>query len=281
MSRSRRIRAWMTGVMALLLVVAVSGCAAPAGTARSGTGSARTVSASRATVRVAAAADLKFAMEEVKAALARSRPDLEVAVTYGSSGTFFQQLSNGAPFDLFLSADLSYPRKLAEAGLARSDDLFSYAVGRLVVWAAKESPVDPTRGMAAVADPQSRKVAIANPEHAPYGVAAVAAMKTAGVYEAAKGRLVLGENVAQAAEFALSGNAQVGVLALSLAMSPQFKDMGSYVEVPLESYPRIDQGGVVLASAGDPAAARAVKDFLLSDAGLAILKSYGFFLPGA
>ena len=123
--------------------------------------------------------------------------------------------------------------------------------------------------------------AIANPEHAPYGVAAVAAMKTAGVYEAAESKLVLGENVAQAAEFALSGNAQVGVFALSLAMSPQFNDKGRYVEVPLDSYPRIDQGGVVLASAADPAAARAVKDFLLSDAGLAILRSYGFFLPGA
>lgn len=281
MSKARRIRAWLTAVIALLLLVAVGGCAAPAGTANSGTGSARPVSAPRVTVRVAAAADLKFAMEEVKAALATSRPDLDITVTYGSSGTFFQQLSNGAPFDLFLSADLGYPRKLAEAGLARSDDLFSYAVGRLVVWAPKDSPVDATRGLAALADPQARKVAIANPEHAPYGVAAVAAMKTAGVYEAAKGKLVLGENVAQAAEFALSGNAQVGVIALSLAMSPQFKDQGGYVEVPLESYPRIDQGGIVLASAGDTVAARAVKDFLLSDAGLAILKSCGFFLPGA
>ena len=274
MSGTRRIRAWAWCTVPLLLTLALSGCGA-------GTKPDQSAAASRATVRVAAAADLKFAMAGVAAALAQSHPEIDLTVTYGSSGTFYQQVSNGAPFDLFLSADLSYPRKLADAGLADQDDVFEYAVGRLVVWAPNESPLDPTQGMAALADPQARKVAIANPEHAPYGVAAVAAMKTAGVYEAAENKLVLGENVAQAAEFALSGNAQVGVFALSLAMSPQFKDKGRYVEVPLESYPRIDQGGIVLASAQDPAAARAVRDFLLSDDGVAILKSYGFFLPGA
>ncbi len=271
---TRALSAWAAP---LVFALALAGCASSGAI---GVGADRSAATpSRATVRVAAAADLKFALEEVKADLAASATPIDLEVTYGSSGTFFQQLSNGAPFDLYLSADLSYPRKLAEAGRASQADLFSYAVGRLVVWAPKGSPVDPTKGLTALTDPQARKVAIANPEHAPYGVAAVAAMKAAGVYEAAKSKLVLGENVAQAAEFALSGNAQIGVFALSLAVSPQFKDRGRYLEVPLDSYPRIEQGGVVMASAKDPAAARTVKDFLLSDAGLAILKSYGFFLP--
>lgn len=279
MSAPRRIGVSALRLIAVTLSLTLAGCAAGSGNLP-GPGTEKPDPASRGTVRVAAAADLTFAMEEVTAAMATSRPDIDLQITFGSSGTFFQQLSNGAPFDLFLSADLGYPRRLTEAGLARPDDLFSYAVGRLVVWAPTGSSVDPTRGMASLADPQARRVAIANPEHAPYGVAAVAAMKAAGVYEAVKGKLVLGENVAQAADFALSGNAQVGVLALSLVMSPHFQGKGRSVGVPLESYPRIDQGGVVLASAADPAAARAVKDFLLSDAGLAILKRYGFFLPG-
>lgn len=278
MSAPRWLRAGAAWAVPLTFVLAQVGCASD-GASKGGASQSAATSQSRATVRAAAASDLRFALEEVKAELASSASPIDLEVTYGSSGTFFQQLSNGAPFDLYLSADLSYPRKLAKAGLASEDDLFNYAVGRLVVWAPTGSPVDPTKGLAALADPQARKVAIANPEHAPYGVAAVAAMKTAGVYEAAKNKLVLGENVAQAAEFALSGNAQVGVFALSLAVSPQFKDKGKYVEVPLDSYPRIEQGGVVMGSAKDPAAANAVKDFILSDAGVAILKSYGFFLP--
>lgn len=259
---------------AMLSAVLTVGCASDSGEA-AGTNS------STKTVRVAAAADLKFALEKVKTELAKTRPEIELAPTYGSSGTFFQQLSNGAPFDLYLSADLSYPQKLVQAGLASESDLFEYAVGRIVVWAANGSPVDPTRGLtAAVTDPAAVKVAIANPEHAPYGKAAVAAMQTAGVYEAVKNKFVLGENIAQAAEFAASGNAQVGVIALALALSPELRDAGRYSEIPLESYPRIDQGGVVMGSAVDPEAARAVKDFLLSEQGTAILKRYGFSLPG-
>lgn len=282
MTASNRIRTWIGATVALVLAVVMAGCGQAVGSPTSPkAGEPGVSSATRAKVRVAAAADLKFALETIRTEFAETRPDIELVVTYGSSGTFFQQLSNRAPFDLFLSADLNYPRKLAEAGLASSDDLFSYAVGRLVVWAANGSPVDPTRGMPALTDPAARKVAIANPQHAPYGVAAVAAMKTAGVYEAVRGKLVLGENVAQAAEFVLSGNAQVGVIALSLAVSPQFRQEGRYAEVALDSYPRIEQGGVVMADAQNPAATRSVKDYLLSEKGLAVLKSYGFFLPGA
>ena len=270
-----RIRVAATLAVVGLLALVVAGCGAGPDPAAGQT------STPRATVRLAAAADLQFALDEVKTELAKSRPDIKLAITYGSSGTFFQQLSNGAPFDLFLSADLKYPRDLAKAGLAEPGDVFGYAVGRLVVWAPAGSPVDPTLGLAALTETAARKVSIANPEHAPYGKAAVAAMKTAGVYDAVKGKLVLGENVAQAAEFVQSGNAQVGVIALSLAVSPQMKDRGRYAEVPLDSYPRIDQGGVVLSAAKDPAAARAVKDFLLSAQGRATLKRYGFFSPSS
>jgi molybdate transport system substrate-binding protein len=279
MTRLTRARARWAVLLCAVLLPALVGCSG--GAAGQGASPSAGDTSPRATVRVAAAADLKFALDEVSATLARATPPIDLAISYGSSGTFFQQLSNGAPFDLYLSADLEYPRKLVAAGLASSSDLFGYAVGRLVVWAPTGSPVDPRRGMAALADPQARRIAIANPEHAPYGVAAVAAMKSAGVYEAARSRLVLGENVAQAAEFVLSGSAQVGVIALSLARSPQLRGQGSYAEVPLDSYPRIDQGGVVLASAKEPAAARRVRDYLRSEAGVAVLKSYGFFLPGS
>jgi len=231
-------------------------------------------------VRVAAAADLKFAMEDIVTEFATVHPEIAVATTYGSSGTFYQQIQNGAPFDLYLSADLSYPRQLVEAGLADEADLFEYAVGRLVVWAPLDSPVDPTPGIPALLDPAARKVSIANPEHAPYGRAAVAALQTAGVYDAVAGRLVLGENVAQAAEFVQSGNAQVGIIALSLAMSPQMRDTGRWAEIPLESFPRLDQGGVVLSDSAMSDSARTLRDFLLGETGLAILKSYGFYLPG-
>lgn len=270
-----RMRVAAPRVVVALLALVGAGCGTGTNPATIQTSSARV------TVRVAAAADLQFALEEVKTELAKSRPDLKLAITYGSSGTFFQQLSNGAPFDLFLSADLKYPRQLAEEDLAIPRDVFGYAVGRLVVWAPTDSPADPTLGLASLTDAAAGKIAIANPEHAPYGKAAVAAMRTAGVYDTVKGKLVLGENVAQAAEFVQSGNAQIGVIALSLAVSPQMKDKGRYAEVPLESYPRIDQGGVVMSAAKDPPASRAVQDFLLSMQGRATLKRYGFFPPSS
>ncbi len=232
-------------------------------------------------VRVAAASDLKFALEDVRTALAAADPPVDLRITYGSSGTFFQQISNGAPFDVFLSADLSYPTRLVEAGLATKNNVFPYAVGRLVVWAPTGSAADVSAGLAGLADPRVRKVAIANPQHAPYGKAAVAAMTTAKVYETVKSKLVLGENVAQAAEFAASGNADAGVFALSLALAPELSSRGTYVEVPLDSFPRLDQGGVILGSAADPAAAARLRVFLTSPDGIAVLTRYGFSLPGA
>lgn len=228
-------------------------------------------------VRIAAAADLKFALDELSAAFRAKHPDVAVTPTFGSSGNFFAQLSGDAPFDLFLSADIEYPRKLIDQGKAAPDSLFRYAVGRIVVWVPDESKLDVSgRGVQVLADPAVRKVAIANPRHAPYGRAAEAAMRGAGVYERVKDRLVLGENVAQAAQFVQSGAADVGVIALSLAVSPRMREKGRYAEVPLDRYPRIEQGGVVLEWAKDPGAAGAFREFMLSAEGKAVLAAYGF-----
>lgn len=252
-------------LLALLVAAVLSGCgdAAPQGDART-------------TVRVAAAADLKFAFDEVVSLVRLEHPELDVAVTYGSSGTFVQQISSGAPFDLYLSADRGYAEQLADAGLADPADVFTYGVGRLVLWTPDGSPVEPSPGLSVLADPRIRTVAVANPEHAPYGRAAVAALRSAGVHEAAAGKLVLGENVAQAAEFVRSGNADAGIVALSLVRGGPLRDIGRWQEVPPELFPALQQGGVVLSGARDAAAARQVRDVLLGTEGQAVLDRYGF-----
>jgi molybdate transport system substrate-binding protein len=233
-------------------------------------------------VHVAAAADLRFALDELIAAWSAEHPGTDVEPTYGSSGTFFAQISEGAPFDLYFSADATYPRQLETAGLATPGSTRLYAIGQIVVWVPASSALDVAhRGLDALTDPAVEKVAIANPEHAPYGRAAVAAMKAAGVYDAVEPKLVLGENVSQAAQFVQSGSADIGVIALSLAIAPTMRDMGRYAVVPIDSYPRIEQGAVVLGSAADPGAAAAFLDFVLGPDGRAVLDRYGFLLPPA
>lgn len=235
-------------------------------------------------LHVAAAADLKFAFEEVLTAFRAKYPNQHLAVTYGSSGQFHTQISTGSwnavPYDLFLSADVDYPRKLIEQERAVKGSEFVYAVGRLVVWVPKGSPLDVEKlGIKAVAEPGVRKVAIANPRHAPYGRAAEAALKHAKLYEQVSDKLVLGENVAQAAQFADSGAADVGIFALSLAMAPTMRDRGRYVEVSPDAYPPLNQAGVILTRGQYHSGAKALRDFLTGDEGRAILKRYGFGLP--
>jgi molybdate transport system substrate-binding protein len=229
---------------------------------------------------IAAAADLKFAMDQLVTEFQTNQPGTTVKVAYGSSGNFFAQLQNRAPFDLYFSADIEYPRKLAEPGHALDTDVFLYAVGRLVVWVPKSSSVDlDTLGIQALLAPSVRKIAIANPEHAPYGRAAVAAMKSLHVYQQAESKLVYGENIAQTAQFVQSGAADIGIIALSLAIAPQMRDAGRYWEIPLEAYPKMEQGGIILKWTKDAAAARAFRDFVLGKHGRDVLKRYGFFLP--
>jgi molybdate transport system substrate-binding protein len=232
-------------------------------------------------VRVAAAADLKFALPDVVAAFHEAHPDIRVSVSYGASGEFFAQLSNGGPFDLFLSADMDYPRRLVAEGLADKDSEFVYAIGHLVVWVPRASPLDvERRGVEALLDPAVKKVAIANPRHAPYGRAAEAALKGLGVYDQIRDRLVLGENIAQTAQFAQSGAADAGVIALSLALSPTMRDEGKFWRVPADAFPQLEQGGVILNGARDREAAGAFRAYLMSPEGKAILRRFGFALPG-
>jgi molybdate transport system substrate-binding protein len=229
---------------------------------------------------IAAAADLKFALDDLVKQFEEKYPATKVNVTYGSSGNFFAQFQNGAPFDLFFSADIGYPRKLAEKGLG-ADDVFLYAIGCIVVWAPKDSPVAVDKlGIKALLEPSIRKIAVANPEHAPYGRAAVAALKALNVYDQVASRLVYGENIAQTAQFVQSGAADVGILALSLAVAPQMRDAGRFWQVPLDAYPRMEQGGIILKSSKNLATARAFRDFVLGDHGSEVLKQYGFYLPG-
>ena len=231
------------------------------------------------TLTVAAAADMKFALEDCSTVFRKDNPGIEVKVSYGSSGNFCTQIENGAPFDLFLSADKKYPEKLVAGGHAAADSLFPYAVGRLVVWVPKDSPIDVAKlGVASLKDPAARKVAIANPEHAPYGEAAVAAMKSLGVYDDVKDKLVLGDNIAQTAQFVESGAADIGIIALSLAVAPVMADKGRYWEVPLSAFPKMVQAGVITSQAANLADARKLEDFLKSPAGNEILKKFGFIL---
>ncbi len=231
-------------------------------------------------VRVAAAADLKFALDDLLADFHREQPDIHVEVSYGSSGNFFAQLSNKAPFDIFFSADVEYPRRLVEKGLAAKEDEFLYAVGHLVVWVPRESSLDlDRRGIRALLDAGVRKVAIANPRHAPYGRAAEAALKKLGVYDEIKSKIVQGDNVAQAAQFVETGAADAGVIALSLALSPPMRQKGRYWEVPLDAYPRLEQGGIILSWARDRQAAETLRDFVGGPEGKAVLNRFGFFLP--
>ena len=230
---------------------------------------------------IAAAADLQFALTEVKTAFAKTQPGLEVAITYGSSGNFYTQLTNKAPFDLFLSADLGYPKKLVEAGLADASTVFIYSRGQLVLWVPRGSPIPVEQlGMKALLHPAARKVAIANPRHAPYGRAAEAALAKLGLLEAVRPRLVFGENIGQAAQFVQTGAADIGILALSLAKAPPLAVSGRTYNVPQEAYPPMDQGGVILNHARHRAAALAFRDFLRSPEGLAILRRYGFTTEG-
>jgi molybdate transport system substrate-binding protein len=232
-------------------------------------------------VRVAAASDLKYALDELLMKYRVSHPEVEINVTYGSSGNFFQQLSNKAPYDLFLSADAAYPRKLVEAGLAVKGSEFLYARGRLVLWVRKDSPLDiEKRGLDALLTSTVRKIAIANPRVAPYGRAAEAALKSADLYEKVQDRLVLGENIAQTAQFAESGAADAGLIALSLASAPAMREKGRFWEVPSRFHAPIEQGGATMTWAEDPEATAEFRAYLLGRDGLSALERYGFDRPG-
>jgi molybdate transport system substrate-binding protein len=226
-------------------------------------------------ITVAAAADLQFAMQDITARFEKDTGK-KVKVVYGSSGNFFQQIQNGAPFDLFFSANLDYAMKLETSGLAEPGTLYEYATGKIVLWVPSTSKVDLGTGLRILLDPAIHRIAIANPEHAPYGQAAVAAMKKDNVYDGLANKLVMGENISQAASFVLSGSADAGIIALSLALAPNMKDKGRYVEIPAADYPPIEQGCVLLKSSPKKGAARAFVEFVKTPMVAELLRGYGF-----
>jgi molybdate transport system substrate-binding protein len=227
------------------------------------------------TLTIAAASDL----QAVLPAIARNfeqQTGVTARLTFGSSGNFFSQIQNGAPFDVFLSADVQYPQQLVSDGQAIRESLYEYASGRLVMWARKDAGIDFAPGLQTLTDRRVRKIAIANPAHAPYGRAAVAALRHEQLYDAVQSKLVLGENISQAAQFVESGNADVGILALSVALAPALKSAGVYVEIPVSMHPPIRQGAVVLRSSTHQQAARDFLEFLKRPDSLRLLADFGF-----
>jgi molybdate transport system substrate-binding protein len=230
------------------------------------------------TLRVAAASDLQFAMNDLVTQFEKQSGS-KVEVSYGSSGNFRAQIENGAPFDVFFSADAQYPEQLVQAGVADQQTLFTYAQGHLVIWAPSGANLRlAERGLDALKDPRVVKIAIANPEHAPYGRAAVAALQKAGLYDQLKSKLVLGENISQAAQYVQSGSAQAGIIAMSLTYAESMKG-GERWEIPGELYPPILQKAVVVSASPNKPTAGAFLEFVRGEKGKSILSKYGLAPP--
>ncbi len=213
-------------------------------------------------IHIAAAADLQSVMPPL-AQRYEQATGTKLVVSYGSSGTLATQIINGEPVDLFLGADYTFPEKVVAAGLADSRAPTAYARGTLVLWARKDSPLQPLH-LEALSDPRVEKIAIADELHAPYGRAASSALNKLKLYDQLKSKLVVAENVAQAGQFVESGNAQLGFISLSMAASEHFKELGTYVLVPTSTYPEIRQCGVVLLRSAHRSEAHAFLDWLLS-----------------
>ena len=230
-------------------------------------------------ITVAAAADLRPAFEEIIASFQQSHPGTAVKVTYGSSGNFFQQIQNGAPFDLFFSANEDYPKRLDSAGLIVPGSCHQYARGKIVLLVSSGSKLDINQGLKGLLDANVRKIAIADPSHAPYGQAAVAALKTEGIYGQVSAKLVTGENISQAASFVLSGGADVGIASLSLALAPATRAQVRYWEIPSTDYPPIQQACVVIKASRNQQLAMEFQTYFRSKEVSTVLERYGFEVP--
>ena len=219
-------------------------------------------------LRVAAAADLEPVLPPILEQFRRAT-GIRAEATYQASAMLTTQIMNGAPFDLFLSADLNYPKKLIDAGLADaagsadSSTPITYSKGTLVLWARKDSPLPPP-SLDLLRNPALKRLAIANPDRAPYGRAALAALTSLKLYDALKPRLATAENIAQAAQFVDSGNADAGLISLTSALTPHMASSGAYFVIPRDLYPPIEQGAVIVSNTTQRAAAHKFLDFLLS-----------------
>lgn len=228
-------------------------------------------------ITIAAAADLKFAMEQIVAQFRRSNPADQVETIYGSSGKFHTQIQQGAPFDLFFSADIAFPRQLATEGFAASA-VRPYALGRIVLWSASRDASK--MALADLADPAIKKIAIANPKHAPYGKRAEEALRSAGLWEKLESRLVMGENIAQTAQYVQSGNADIGLVALALALNQELASKGGYALIPDNLHQPLEQGYIITKRATDNPLAKKFADYVGSPEARRAMVRYGFVLPG-
>jgi molybdate transport system substrate-binding protein len=232
--------------------------------------------AAPASLNVAAAADLAFAFKEVGAAFERATGQ-NVTFSFGSTGLLARQIIEGAPFDLFAAANVSFAEDVVKAGNCLQDSLTLYARGRIVAWWSKTSSSAPPEALADLAMPAFTKIAIANPEHAPYGRAAQQALAKAGVWEAVKSKLVYGENVQQTMQFAQTGNVDVAIVALSLAT---VATEGDFFLIADDQHDAIDQALVVCGKGLRADLARRFAGFVNSEEGREIMRRYGFLLPG-
>lgn len=228
-------------------------------------------------ITIAAAADLKFAMDEIVTAFNRSHTGNEVQIVYGSSGKFHTQIQQGGPYDLYFSADIAYPRELAKQGLAASD-VKSYGVGRIVLWSSEMDAAKMT--LASLADPKIHRIAIANPKHAPYGKRAEEALRAAGLWDKLQSKLVFGENISQAAQYVQSGNAEVGIIALALVLNPELLKKGGYYLVPENLHHPLEQGFIVTRRGAGKPLARQFAEYMGSKPVRGVMTKYGFALPG-
>lgn len=235
-----------------------------------------TGSAQAAKVTIAAAADLKFAMDEIVAHFKAEHPGEAIEVIYGSSGKFYAQVSQGAPYDLFFSADISFAEALVNNGHAASEAI-PYAFGRLVLWSPQLDAARMT--LDSLTNPQIARIAIANPKHAPYGKRAEEALRAAGLWDKVGGKLVYGENIAHAAQFVQTGNAQVGIIALALALNPALADKGGYYLIPENLHAPLAQAFIITRRAAGNSAAKRFADYMKSPAARATMSRYGFVLP--
>lgn len=224
---------------------------------------------------IAAASDLRFALEDIIDVYREHHPDHEFEVVYGSSGKMTTQIMNGAPYDLFFSADISFPERLKASGFTATDPTV-YAIGRIVIWsntldASRLTPQD-------LADDSIRRIAIAQPSHAPYGLRAQEAMESAGIWEKVQGKLVFGENIAHTAQMVESGAAEIGIIALSLAKFPSLAKHGHHL-IDDALHKPLTQGYVVTKRGGSKPAVMDFASFMETDEAHEIMERYGFVMP--
>lgn len=228
-------------------------------------------------LKIAAAADLKFALEDIKAAYVTAYPDDKVDIIFGSSGKLSTQVEQGAPFDLFFSADIQYPKQLVKNKQAASD-VTPYALGRIVLWSNAHDASKLT--LENLTENQFKHIAIADPSHAPYGKRAEEALTASKLWDTVKPKLVFGENIAQTAQFVESGNADIGIIALSLALNPELSKQGGYHLIDDKLHEPLEQAFIITAYGKDNAAAQRFADYMQHPEARKVMVKYGFVLPG-